>query len=178
MTQRRLNDASIVARRLSYSRIGAQPNCAGLTFPVKYRGQDRGGEKIMANNRYDISLLTGIVRGESIQPVWCDRDCATVCGVGSCIQWATPHCESRMASMPPTSRARLFPFPLLRWRRRQSSPCLTAAMRPKPVREPHAPASPHNPLPVAHWDCWPMPPAVLPSHGLSGRLSQPGPLVR
>ncbi len=101
--------------------------------------------------------LLRVIRGEGIQPVWRDRDCATVCGVGSCIPWATPRPRgSRMAATPPTSRARLFPFDILRWRRQQSSTHVTVAMGPEPVRGPHPRLLHISHCPVRQ-DCQPTP---------------------
>jgi hypothetical protein len=136
--------------------------------PSAARCEGQGGEKGMTKTSETILFLTRMVCGESAQPVWRDRVCATVRGVGSRIPWAAPRrCGSGLAATPPTSRARLFPF-LLRWRRRQSSPRVTVVMRPEPVRGPHRPASPHKALPAARKDCWPTPPAVLPSSEFSG----------
>lgn len=168
---------SVTARALSYFRIGRQPNCDRSTSTAKCSGQKRGIEKVMANKLDNISFLTGIVCVNSIQPVWRDRDCTTVCGVGSRIQWAAPRQRgSRTAATPLTSRARLFPFPF-RWRRRQSTPRETVAMGPEPVREPH-PRLLHISHCLARQDCWPMPPAVLSSLGSSGRFWLPAAVAR
>ena len=74
----------------------------------------------MANKRDKVSFLVGIVRGDGIQPVWRDRDCATVCGVGSRIQWATSTAWTQDGSNASNFSRQAVPF--------SSSPVASAAV--------------------------------------------------